>query len=516
VRRALAIPSRPKTVSEANAATWLRTLVQLRPLHVAMRPPAMVARRLARNVPSVFAPEVVERWPSPPNALVAHANAERARGAEHIARLTQGSALRAYEEVYGLELGADDAAPHGDWSGRVAIAPFPASVRARRIAVAIRLGRSALRRELARAARAIALQPELHILGNHLLENGFGLVCAGAAARGPEADAWWSLGCAILAWQLPRQFLADGAHFERSVSYHLALTAALLEAIEISDASGRHAPRSWRDVAAKAVTWALDVRAPDGGYPLFNDAALDAAPSIDSVAALARAVGVAAEASPSRSAIARIEPTGWLRMRAPDGAWLVVDAGPDGPRDQPGHAHADGLTFELWARGRRLVVDYGVASYADDEARRTTRATRSHNTVEVDRTDSCEVWGAFRLGRRGRGEIVRAESMGDRSVAELTHDGYTWMRGPPRHRRTLTLSSGRLEILDRIDRGSKPFVSRLRLDEEAARGIRVTRDGAPLTGRSDVWYPRHAEPRAALVFEAAAAGADAISLAIDW
>ena len=157
-----------------------------------------------------------------------------------------------------------------------------------------------------------------------------------------------------------------------------------------------------------------------------------------------------------------------------------------------------------------------MASYADDEARVLTRATRSHNVVEVDRRDSCEVWGAFRLGRRGRGEVLRAEVVGDAAVAELAHDGYAWMRGGPRVRRTWTLTSGRLDVRDRVEGGSLPFVSRLRLDEDAARGVRVTRDGAPIVGRSDVWYARHGEPRGALVFEAAATGSDAISLAVEW
>ena len=84
-------------------------------------------------------------------------------------------------------------------------------------------------------------QRGIDVLGNHLLENGFGLACAGAAAEGVEADAWWRSGCAILSWQLPRQFLADGGHFERSASYHLALTAALRETIALADASGRKA-----------------------------------------------------------------------------------------------------------------------------------------------------------------------------------------------------------------------------------------------------------------------------------
>ena len=54
----------------------------------------------------------------------------------------------------------------------------------------------------------MALRPEVHLLANHLLENGLGLVCGGAVAEGPEADLWWSLGAALLNWQLGEQFLA--------------------------------------------------------------------------------------------------------------------------------------------------------------------------------------------------------------------------------------------------------------------------------------------------------------------
>ncbi len=509
-------------MNAARVATLLRTLRELHPLQIVARPYAMIARRVLREVPSTHAPQLVLRWPAPTEALRAHANAERARGAERIARLPAGSALREYEEVYGLEIGADDDEPFHDWSGQVAIAPFPSSVRARRLAVASRLGRAIPANELARAARAIALQLEVHLLGNHLLENALALACAGAAARGAEADAWWHLGCAILAWQLPRQFLSDGGHFERSASYHLALTAALLEAIDLADASGRGSPALWSETASRATAWATAVRAPDGTYPLFNDAALDAAPTIADVLALAATCGIVATppdldrtAVPS---VTRLEPTGWVRMASSDGAWLMADAGPDGPRDQPGHAHADALTFELWVRGKRLVVDYGVASYADDDARRATRATRSHNTVEIDGRDSCEVWGAFRLGRRGRGEVLRAEVDGDRVIAELAHDGYAWLPGAPRHRRVLTPSPRELVVDDRVEGGSAPFVSRLRFDAQAAReiGVRVFAGTHECAARTDVWFPRHGEARDALVYEARAAGTGEISLHLRW
>ncbi len=489
-----------------------RTLARLHPLQVAARGPhALVARGL-RSVPRAMAPAAIEVWPPAPDGLCHFANAERTRGAARLARLATGSRLRAYEARYGLELGADDRAPAADWTSRVAIEPYPASVRARRIAVALRCGRRGLSGELARAARAVMLQPELHLLGNHLLENGFALACAGAVSRGPEAALWWEAGTGLLAWQLPAQFLADGGHVERSASYQVALLAGLLEAIELADASGRGAPRVWRETASRAAGWAEAVRAPDGTYPLFNDAALDAAPSVEDVLELAAGVGISVEAAEVAAArppvrVTRIEPTGWVRVDAGD-ACLFVDAGPDAAGWQPGHAHADGLSFELWVGGVRTVVDYGVASYEADAARAATRGTRSHNTVEVGGVDSCEVWGAFRVGRRGRGRVVECEVRGDVARVELEHDGYAWMKGSPRHRRSIAIGGGTLRVHDRIVGGEGEFVTRLRLDAAAAVRVRVSGD-RDVRQRVDAWYPRHGEAREAIVFEQRGAADDA-------
>jgi uncharacterized heparinase superfamily protein len=479
-----------------------RTVAHLHPLQIAARPPMAVLARVVRNVPSGLAPGVLDAWPSAPDALRRLAGAERARGADRLARLPAGSRLRAYEEAYGLELGADDLAPAGDWSSSVAVEPYPASVRARRIAVATRCGRRGLERELARAARAVLLRPEVHLLGNHLLENGFALACAGAVARGREGDVWWDAGEALLAWQLPAQFLRDGGHVERSASYHVALTAALLETIELARASRRVVPSSWLDVASRALGWARAVRSPDGSYPLLNDAALDASPGLDDVLALGAALDletadVARVRAASGASLAVLDPTGWVRLDAGD-ASLVVDAGPDADGWQPGHAHADGLTFELWVHGRRAIVDFGVASYEPGAAREETRATRSHNTLEVDGRDSCEVWASFRVGRRGRGRMTASDVSDGVALVALEHDGYAWLPGAPRHARTLALGARRLEVRDRIAGGPHGWASRLRVDVEAR--VRVTGEGQ-VQRREDRWHPRHGDPRPALVFE---------------
>ena len=71
---------------------------------------------------------------------------------------------------------------------------------------------------------------------------------------------------------------------------------------------------------------------------------------------------------------------------------------PDAPhRRDPAHAHADALSFQLWADGRPVVVDPGMPTYDAGAERDWFRGTRAHSTVAID-GDQFEPWGAFRSG----------------------------------------------------------------------------------------------------------------------
>jgi uncharacterized heparinase superfamily protein len=474
----------------------LRTLADLRPVQILARAPHALLSRILRDLPGGHAPASLASWSEPPTELRAFAEAEKVRGRHRLGRLPAGSLLRAYEEQYGLELGAGAPGPAGAWIGACAVRPYPASVRARRIATAIRCGRRDLDRELARASRAVLTQIELHLLGNHLLENGLGLACAGAVTLGAEADLWWGAGRRLLDWQLPQQFLPDGGHFERSATYHLALCAGLCETIELAGAAGRAVPAVWRETARRALGWARAVRAPDGTYPLFNDASLDAGPAVDDVLALARGCGVDLDIAPGTSETLRALPdTGWLICASPS-AWLCLDAGPDGAPHQGGHVHADALTFELWVQGERAVVDYGVSSYDRDAARADTRSTRVHNTVTVAGEDSSEVWAAFRVGRRARARVLATDPTPNGMAVQCEHDGYTWLSGRPVHRRQLVFTERALAIDDRVASATPyPAESRLRL----AANARLSCEGGAIVSSEDRWHAEFATPLPARV-----------------
>jgi uncharacterized heparinase superfamily protein len=483
--------------SARDLGRTLRTLAELRPVQILARPPHALFSRILRDLPGGHAPPSLTSWPEPPAELRAFAESEKTRGRHRLGKLVTGSLLRAYEEQYGLELGAEATGPFCAWTGVCAVRPYPASVRARRIAVAIRCGRRDLDSELARAARAVLTQLELHLLGNHLLENGIGLACAGAVTRGAEADLWWGAGRRLLDWQLPQQFLTDGGHFERSATYHLALCAGLCEIIELASAAGRQVPAAWPETARRALGWALAVRAPDGTYPLFNDASLDAGPAVDDVLALGRGCGLDPTGIAAADAeVLRVLPdTGWLICSSPS-AWLCLDAGPDGAPYQGGHVHADALTFELWIEGERAVVDYGVSSYGRDAARAETRGTRVHNTVTVAGEDSSEVWSAFRVGRRAQARILATGPTPNGVAIECEHDGYTWLAGRPVHRRQLVFTARALSIDDQVASATPyPAESRLRL----AANARLRHESGAITSSDGWWHREFATPQPARV-----------------
>lgn len=491
--------------ARARAARLARTIGALHPLQIAARPWHVVLARVVRDVPAGWGGNASRRpRREAPPALGRLAEGERERAAARLARLDAHGALAAFEAAYGLEIGDGSRGPGAPALGAAAVHPAPASVRARRLSVAARLGCPGLEREIVRAGRAILLRPEVHLLGNHLLENGLGLVCAGSALEGREADVFFALGAAILDWQLERQFLADGGHDERSASYHVWLLHGLLEAIELAEASGRGAPRKWRETASRALGFARAVEAPDGTFPLFNDAALDACPRISAVAELARELGVgvarAGDVVVREGARAtHLAQTGWVVLEAPDGSRAVVDAGPDGSPDQPGHVHADALGFELWVAGRRVVVDYGVASYAPGPERRATRSTAVHSTVEVAGRDSSEVWSAFRVGRRARGEVTSFGVSDAGAFVDARHDGYAWLPGAPVHRRRVEIEAGRLGVRDVLTGGRHAATSRVRLDAETSPRLRVSARPGPVTSEPSVWYPMHGTTRPAVV-----------------
>ena len=292
---------------------------------------------------------------------------------------------------------------------------------------------------LAEQVRFLQDNLETDLGGNHLIKNIKALIWASAFFAGPLAERWRASGLRHLQAALDEQILPDGAHYERSPSYHAQVFADLLEC---RHALGASAPAALNEILVGMAQATADLAHPDGGPAQFNDAGLTMAYSPrECLAVFAKAMNQSAEAAP----VFAFPDAGYFGRR--EGAdYFVADCGRIGPDALPAHAHGDILSFELSLGGERFVVDPGVYEYVEGARRRAARAAASHNTLCFDGLDQAEFFGAFRCGRRPNVTVFELVCEPDRLVVEGTHDGY----GRHRHVRRFEQTSGRLRIVDRL------------------------------------------------------------------
>lgn len=288
---------------------------------------------------------------------------------------------------------------------------------------------------------------EYHLAGNHLLKNSFALLMGAMYFR---QISWFRTAEKILRAELSRQILVDGAHDERSPMYHQIVLDRLLDVV----LALRHNPwqansglADWLvEKACHMLTWLESVTFRNGDVPMVNDAVWRVAPSTaDLRTRLAGAVGAGVGVSRWCSVPPHHRDTGsGYRMFRHERYELFVDTGAVGPDHQPGHGHADSLSFVLYVDNCPIIVDTGTSTYEIGPRRAWERSTAAHNTVEVEGQSSSEVWAGFRVGRRARTTVSEASE----TRWTASHDGYR--RLGIIHQRTWVNKPMEISILDRL------------------------------------------------------------------
>lgn len=285
-------------------------------------------------------------------------------------------------------------------------------------------------RSLVHQAAVLTRCVEHDIGGNHVLRNATALTFAGVCL-GDERMERKAL--SLLRDELSRQVLADGGHEERSTSYHRVVLSDVIDVGHLLERGGRRIP-GWLVTARQTMTaWDRAMRGPDGRLPMLNDAW----------------EGPPAQLEPPRCPVTILRESGYVVMRhGSDQA--IFDVGLLAPPHLPPHAHADALSFVLWADGRPLITDPGSFSYSGSERARF-RGTAAHNTLEVDELDQCELWGDFRAAYMPRVELSAVDTIGDVTMIVGGHDGYGRLADPVKHQRTLCwLPGDGLVVIDEL------------------------------------------------------------------
>ncbi len=193
--------------------------------------------------------------------------------------------------------------------------------------------------------------------------------------------------------------------------------------------------------------WLLDLTHPDGEIAFFNDAAFGIAPLPQELEEYAQRLGLT-ETAALKDGLTLHGDSGYVRWQQRD-CVALLDVASVGPDYQPGHAHADTLSYELSLFGQRVFVNSGTSCYGVSDERLRQRGTAAHNTVVVDGKNSSEVWSSFRVGRRAKPRIVYSERPSDddcRLVAD--HDGYSRSFRRLIHQRSWRFRPGEIEVSD--------------------------------------------------------------------
>jgi uncharacterized heparinase superfamily protein len=319
------------------------------------------------------------------------------------------------------------------------------------------------RAELAAHAGFLRRSLETDVGGNHLIKNLKAL--AGLAVFFGD-DALLARSLRRLGRQLAVQVLPDGGHYERAPAYHCQVLADLIDIAGLLRAAGRGQPAGLAAAISAMRGWLGCVITPAGYVPLLNDG----------FPVSAQLLARLAPAAPPAGPLHVLPDTGLARISA--GRWHVLaDVGPPCPRELPAHAHADTLSCVVHVGSTPLLVDTGTSSYAAGPVRDRERSTAAHNTVEVDRRDSTEVWGAFRAGRRARVTGLSARVQGPAATVVAAHDGYRSLPGRPGHRRRWTVRADEMRVDDDLTGQGRHRVT-VRWHLAPGTGLRLVPGGA--------------------------------------
>jgi len=281
---------------------------------------------------------------------------------------------------------------------------------------------------------------EFHILGNHLLENGFALLFA---AYYFSDEKFYKKSTAILQSQLKEQTLADGAHFELSPMYHCLMLYRVLDCINLVDRNTLHLENEshlsecLHEKTTLMLGWLRQMTFQNGDFPRLNDSTSGIAPMSSELFDYAARLNVTTKT-------VALKESGYRKFQSTDYE-CIVDIGHIGPDYIPGHAHSDTFNFVIHARGQPFIVDTGISTYESGDNRQRERSTSAHNTVQVGEVEQSEIWSSFRVARRAK--VIDLNET--KSTIKASHTGYA--RTGATHEREFVFSEKKIVIKDNIN-----------------------------------------------------------------
>jgi hypothetical protein len=238
---------------------------------------------------------------------------------------------------------------------------------------------------------------EYHLLANHLLENCISAYILYSAFSKNSKKSKYKL---KIIKQLEIQILNDGGHYECSPMYHGIILSKILLLLEVAINNKDYNFVNFLKQKVEVMSgWLIQYCFPDGSLALMNDAAEGVAPTMNLIKEAINKFGLEPKFLPLKdSGFKKLVGRNWE---------CIIKVGNIKPTYQPGHTHADMLTFCLWEKNLgQFVVDPGISTYNNNKQRYIERSTASHNTVSINGNNQSDVWGSFRIGKRAYIKLI--------------------------------------------------------------------------------------------------------------
>lgn len=286
---------------------------------------------------------------------------------------------------------------------------------------------------------------EYYLEGNHYLENLISLIIGSLQFEGKESKEVLQISLFNLENELKKQILNDGGHFERSASYHLSLLESLTILGYWIQIFKNKRPIWLVKSIKKMFKWSLKVHLKNGKYPRFNDSIFDKQINIKNINNFAYIYlyqnklfkekkltkddqykflrnfkkvkvnmvnNLKFDVTTKYKIITNLKDTGWTILR-PSRNWeICFKSGLSCPAFLPGHAHSDVCSFDIFYKGKPIIVETGISQYEKSKIRNYERSGLAHNIMQFtdkksinldtfdDWSEPLEVWDSFRAARK--------------------------------------------------------------------------------------------------------------------
>lgn len=253
---------------------------------------------------------------------------------------------------------------------------------------------------------------EFNLLANHILLNYIAL-CWSAQFFNSKKLMKYAIN--KLALELDVQFLDDGLHYEKTLSYQSEITLELIKLYQFLYTTNtlNNIYNVLINNINNSFNYLFKIKFRNNYYPNFGDSNDGMSIPFDIIHSETEKLKLSIEPK-------HILKNGYKILNASNGLRFIINNGHILSSYQPGHSHADAFSFTADILGVPFIVDAGVSTYENNNIRHLERSTLLHNTISINQTNSINIWHSFRVA--GRLKII--EHVNNENTYVVSHDGY--------------------------------------------------------------------------------------------